>query len=220
MNHRINCRVVALVAVLAGVSAFAPAARAAISPTLSLDQSAGTKAGATLNLGLDLKFIDTGTDSPHDLAINLPPGLLADASRAGGSCLKAANVSGAACGVGSGAVTATPDPIPGVFNLPLSVSVPVTFYLVPSPAAGDLAGLAVEGLGEQIGSTGEIKLRPSGDPRGSAYRSISYCPINSRSPCRWWGRLTPRRSRSRKSRAHSTGSGIRRRARRRLRRSG
>ena len=166
MNHRINCRVVAFVAVLAGVSAFAPAARAAISPTLSLDQSAGTKAGATLNLGLDLKFTDTGTDSPHDLAINLPPGLLADASRDGGSCLKAANVSGTACEVGSGTVTATPDPIPGVFNLPLSVSVPVTFYLVPPPVAGDLAGLAVEGLGEQIGSTGEIRLRPSGDPQG------------------------------------------------------
>ena len=64
MNHRINSRVVAFVAVLAGVSAFAPTARAAISPTLSLDQSAGTKAGATLNLGLDLKFTDTGTDSP------------------------------------------------------------------------------------------------------------------------------------------------------------
>jgi hypothetical protein len=44
--------------------------------------------------------------------------------------------------------------------------VPVTFYLVPPPSAGDLAGLAVEGLGEQIGSTGEIKIRPSGDPAG------------------------------------------------------
>jgi hypothetical protein len=42
----------------------------------------------------------------------------------------------------------------------------VTFYLVPPPVAGDLAGLAVEGLGEQIGSTGEIKLRPTGDPSG------------------------------------------------------
>ncbi len=166
MNHRMNRRVVVLVAVLTGVSAFAPAARAAISPTLSLNQSAGTKAGATLNLGLDLKFTDTGTDSPHDLAINLPPGLLADASRDGGSCLKAANVSGTACQVGSGTVTATPDPIPGVLNLPLSVSVPVKFFLVPPPVAGDLAGVAVEGLGEQIGSTGEIRLRPSGDPQG------------------------------------------------------
>ncbi len=63
-------------------------------------------------------------------------------------------------------MTATPDPIPGVLNLPLSVSVPVGFYLVPPPASGDLAGLAVEGLGEQIGSTGAIRIRPTGDPDG------------------------------------------------------
>ena len=220
MNHRINCRVVAFVAVLAGVSAFAPTARAAISPTLSLDQSAGTKAGATLNLGLDLKFTDTGTDSPHDLAINLPPGLLADASRDGGSCLKAANVSGTACEVGSGTVTATPDPIPGVFNLPLSVSVPVTFYLVPPPAAGDLAGLAVEGLGEQIGSTGEIRLRPSGDPQGVGLSLDLVLPDQLPLTLPLVGTINQRRSRSRKSRAHSTGSGIRRRARRPRRRSG
>ncbi|MGH2893676.1 MAG: hypothetical protein ACRDPM_10495, partial [Solirubrobacteraceae bacterium] len=43
---------------------------------------------------------------------------------------------------------------------------PVTFYLVPPPAQGDLAGLAVEGLGEQIGPTGEIRVRPTGDPDG------------------------------------------------------
>ena len=46
------------------------------------------------------------------------------------------------------------------------MSVPVSFYLVPPPAAGDLAGLAVEGLGEQIGPTGDIRIRPSGDPAG------------------------------------------------------
>src|SRR5207302_4141367 len=98
--------------------------------------------------------------------IELPPGLLANASINGGACLKTADVSGSACQVGSGTVTAVPDPIPGVLNLPASVSVPVTFYLVPPPAAGDLAGLAVEGLGQQLGSTGEIKIRPTGDPAG------------------------------------------------------
>ncbi|HEY2439179.1 MAG TPA: hypothetical protein VGI07_03055, partial [Solirubrobacteraceae bacterium] len=77
-----------------------------------------------------------------------------------------ANVSGTACKVGSGTVTATADPIPGILNLPLPLSVPVTFYLVPPPAPGDLAGLAVEGLGEQIGSTGGIRIRPTGDPAG------------------------------------------------------
>ena len=144
----------------------APAALASTSPSLSLDQSAGKAAGSTANLGLDLKFTNTGTDSPDHLTINLPPGLLADASRNGGSCIKTAQVTGSACEVGSGTVTAEADPIPPLLNLPVPVSVPVTFYLVPPPAPGDLAGLAVEGLGEQLGSTGEIKVRPSGDPNG------------------------------------------------------
>src|SRR6185437_4037965 len=132
----------------------------------SLDQSAGRAAGSTANLGMDLKFTNTGTDSPKNLTINLPPGLLANASINGGSCLKTNNTSGTACEVGSGKVTAEADPIPPLLNLPVPVSVPVTFYLVPPPAAGDLAGLAVEGLGEQIGSTGDIKVRPTGDPHG------------------------------------------------------
>jgi hypothetical protein len=160
-------RRVLLFGVLAGTMAATGApAWGAVTPGISLDQSAGHAAGSTANLGLDLKFTNSGTDSPQHLTIDLPPGLLADASIDGGACLTTANVSGSTCQVGSGTVTATPDPIPGVLDLPFSVSVPVAFYLVPPPAAGDLAGLAVEGLGQQLGSTGEIKIRPSGDPAG------------------------------------------------------
>ena len=166
MRHSVHRHALAVVVVLTGSLALAPAASASITPTLALNQSAGRTAGSTANLGLDLKFADTGTDSPQALTLNLPPGLLANAAINGGACLRATNVSGTACEVGSGTVTATADPIPGLLNLPLPVSVPVTFYLVPPPAAGDLAGLAVEGLGEQIGSTGQIKVRPSGDPDG------------------------------------------------------
>jgi hypothetical protein len=137
-----------LLGVLAGTMAASTAsAWGSVTPTLSLDQSAGNAAGSMANLGLDLKFANTGTDSPQHLSINLPPGLLANASINGGACLKTADVSSGACQVGSGTVTATPDPIPGVLNLPASVSVPVAFDLVPPPAAGDLAGLAVEGSG-------------------------------------------------------------------------
>ncbi len=160
-------RRVLLFGVLAGTLAASTAsAWGSVTPTISLDQSAGNAAGSTANLGLDLKFANTGTDSPQHLTINLPPGLLANASINGGSCLQTADVSGAACQVGSGTVTATADPIPGVLSLPAPLSVPVAFYLVPPPAAGDLAGLAVEGLGQQLGSTGEIKVRPTGDPAG------------------------------------------------------
>jgi hypothetical protein len=166
MKHATCRRILTLSAVLAGLALLAPAAGASTSPALSLNQSAGKTAGSTRNLGLDLKFVNSGTDSPHNLSINLPPGLLANASMNGGACLRTANVSGTACKVGAGTVTATADPIPGILNLPLPLSVPVTFYLVPPPAPGDLAGLAVEGLGEQIGSTGGIRIRPSGDPSG------------------------------------------------------
>jgi hypothetical protein len=152
-------------AVVAGAATLAPAAGASTTPTMTLNQSAGEAAGSTANLGLDLKFANTGTDSPRDLDINLPPGLLANASIDGGACLKTTNVSGTTCRVGTGTVTATADPI-GLLNVPVPVSVSVSFYLVPPPAPGDLAGLAVEGLGEQIGSTGGIRIRPSGDPGG------------------------------------------------------
>ena len=144
--------------------AVAPAA-ASTGATLTLDQSAGKTAGSAADLGLDLKFTNTGTDSPRDLTIALPPGLLANASIDGGACLRTRDVSGSACRVGTGTVTATPDLV-GILNVPLPVSVPVDFYLVPPPASGDLAGLAVTGLGEQLGATGPIKIRPSGDPAG------------------------------------------------------
>ncbi len=175
MRQAMRRRALTVVVVLAGMAALAPVAAASITPTVSLNQSAGETAGSTANLGLDLKFADTGTDSPHNLTINLPPGLLANASINGGSCLKAANVSGSACQVGTGTVTATADPI-GLLNVPVPVSVPVNFYLVPPPAAGDLAGLAVEGLGEQIGSTGEIKIRPTGDPDGVGVKLLLVLP--------------------------------------------
>jgi hypothetical protein len=165
MRH-LTHRAIALTAALAVLLIFTAAADASITPSLRLDQSAGTAAGSTTNLGLDLTFADTGTDSPHHLTINLPPGLLANASINGGSCLKTATTSGSACQVGTGTVTATADPIPPLLNLPVPVSVPVSFYLVPPPAPGDLAGLAVQGLGEQIGPTGDIRVRPTGDPNG------------------------------------------------------
>ena len=77
MKTAMHRRVVTFLAVLAGVAALAPVAHASTSPALSLDQSAGTKAGSTLNLGLDLKFADTGTDSPRDLTIKRSPEFVA-----------------------------------------------------------------------------------------------------------------------------------------------
>jgi hypothetical protein len=144
---------------LSGVAALAPAAGAAITPTISLDQSAGKTAGSTANLGVDLQFAPTGSDSPQHMTLNLPPGLLANASINGGACLKTVDLDDTACQVGSGTVTAYAF---GTVPVPANV----TFDLVPPPAAGDLAGLAVNSNGTQIGATADIKVRPSGDPDG------------------------------------------------------
>ncbi len=132
---------------------------ASVAPTISLDQSAGRTAGSTANLGVDLKFAPSGSDSPDQMSLNLPPGLLANASTDGGACLVTADLNDSACEVGSGTVTAYAY---GTVPIPTNV----TFDLVPPPAAGDLAGLAVNSNGTQIGSTADIKVRPSGDPAG------------------------------------------------------
>ncbi|MGH2860759.1 MAG: hypothetical protein ACRDLT_04535 [Solirubrobacteraceae bacterium] len=146
---------------------FASGAQAAITPSLGLDQSAGTQAGASQNLSMDVKFNNAATypvsDTPEHLTINLPPGLLANADINGGACLTTADLSDTNCQVGTGTVTAYAG-AGGVGLVPLPTN--VTFDLVPPPAPGDLAGLAVNYNGNQIGSTADIKVRPSGDPDG------------------------------------------------------
>ncbi|HEX3690508.1 MAG TPA: hypothetical protein VHV28_12470 [Solirubrobacteraceae bacterium] len=142
-----------------GVAALAPTAGAAITPAISLDQSAGNTAGSTSDLGVDLTFAPTVTDSPDHMTLSLPPGLLANASIDGGSCLTRTDLDDSACQVGSGVVTAYAY---GTVPIPTSV----TFDLVPPPAAGDLAGLAVNSSGTQVGATADIRVRPSGDLNG------------------------------------------------------
>jgi hypothetical protein len=159
MSRRMGRLVLLGVLAVAATSALAPGAQASVAPSLTLDQSAGTTAGSSANLGVDLKFSSTAGDSPKQLTMNLPPGLLANASINGGACLASADLEDSACEVGSGVVTA---------NLLGTIPVPaqVTFDLVPPPAPGDLAGLAVNSNGTQIGTTGDIRIRPSGDPAG------------------------------------------------------
>jgi hypothetical protein len=150
--------------VVGAVALLAPSAQASITPTLTLDQSAGTQAGGTENLGMDLTFGPANpvvvSDSPDVMTINLPPGLLANASIDNGACLTTTDLSDTNCQVGTGSVTAYP------LGLLVPLTVDVTFDLVPPPAPGDLAGLAVNMNDQQIGSTAGIKVRPSGDPDG------------------------------------------------------
>ncbi|HET7048667.1 MAG TPA: hypothetical protein VFI54_10410 [Solirubrobacteraceae bacterium] len=150
----------------------APAASASVTPALSLDQSGGTQAASTVPLGMNFTFSPTGGDSPKDLTIGLPAGLLADASINGGACLQSSTPT-PACQVGSGTVTAT-----GLGVLPVTGQ--VAFDLVAPPKQGDLAGLALMvtllGQTSQLGSPGEIAVRPVTDPAGFGL-NISFANI-------------------------------------------
>ncbi|HEX3615191.1 MAG TPA: hypothetical protein VHU61_01545 [Solirubrobacteraceae bacterium] len=158
----------ALVVLAAAV--FAAGAQATTTAKVTLDQGAGTQAGAFQNLGMDIKFTNSSGDTPDAMTITLPPGLLANSSINGGQCLQEVDLSDDNCQVGSGTVTAYPlDSI-----IPLATS--VTFDLVKPPAPGDLAGLAVNMGGTQIGTTGDIKVRPSGDPSGVGLSIVLALP--------------------------------------------
>jgi hypothetical protein len=164
--HSISRRVIAGLAMVLGSAAIAPAASATIMPTVTLDQSAGKVAGSTANLGMDLKFAPTGTDSPKDLTLTLPAGLLANASIDGGACLKSATPV-AACQVGSGSVIATENVL-----VPVALTLNATFDLVAPPSPGDLAGLAVlvtdplSGQPAVLGTPAAISVRSSSDQAG------------------------------------------------------
>ena len=159
MGRHVRWVVLACVVAATALAGLAPSAGAAITPTISLDQSAGSAAGSTSNLGVDLKFAPSGSDSPDHLTLSLPAGLLANASIDNGACLTTTDLNDTACQVGSGTVTAYAF---GTVPIPTNV----TFDLVPPPAPGDLAGLAVNSSGTQVGATADIKVRPSGDPAG------------------------------------------------------
>jgi hypothetical protein len=161
--HALARRVLVSLIVGAGMLVVTPAALGALAPTMTLDQSAGTQAGATLPLGMDMKFAPTGSDSPKDLTISLPDGLLASASIDGGACLHTTTAT-PKCQVGSGTANAN------LLSL-LAQSVPLKFYLVAPPKAGDLAGLITMATlplvgTSQLGSAADIVIRSASDPRG------------------------------------------------------
>ena len=170
-TQTIRRRILAALSVVLALAVLASAASASIAPvTVTLDQSAGTAAGSTANLGMDLKFTPTGTDSVKDLTLALPAGLLANASIDRGACLKSSTPIGA-CQVGTGTVTATAHAL-----IPVSLTLPTTFDLIAPPKPGDLAGLALLVAGSQLGSAAEITVRPSTDPAGVGL-DISFAGI-------------------------------------------
>lgn len=151
---------------LAGTAALAPAASAAIgTPTLALTPSSAA-AASTGNLGTDIKFSPSGGDSVKNLALQLPAGLIANASVDNGACLDSSSLQ-AACVVGTGTVTATENIL-----VPIPLSLPAEFTLVKPPSPSDLAGLAVSvkdpisGSYQPLGAPADVVVRPMSDPAG------------------------------------------------------
>lgn len=159
MWHGMRGRALTGIVVLAGLMGVVPAASASVSASMSVTSATPVTAGSNGTLGLDLKFSPSSGDAPDQVTLNLPPGVLANASIDHGQCLKTTDTTDSACQIGSGVVTAN------ALGTPLPT--PVDFYLVPPPAAGDLAGLEVTTTqGDQVGTTNAIVIRPSGNPDG------------------------------------------------------
>jgi hypothetical protein len=148
-----------------GLAVLAPAASATITPSLTLDQSGGTQAGSSVALTTDISFSPSTKDSVKNLTEILPPGLLSNASIDGGQCIKtvppATGLPPSACKIGTGQASVL---VSGVLN----TTQPLSLYLVRPPHSADLAGIAIytDNTSTQLGKTGDVSLRPSGDPAG------------------------------------------------------
>lgn len=156
---------------LAGAALAAPASASIGQPSVTLTPSSAT-AASTGDLGVDVKFSPTSGDSTKDLALELPPGLIANASIDQGTCVHI-SVPTSACQVGTGTLTAT------ALGL-LPVKLPATFDLVSPPRPGDLGGLVVvvnnpltiKKQPVQLGTAADITLRPATDPAGMGLNII------------------------------------------------
>ncbi len=160
MSYRRFRRLALPALVVLGVLVSASGASAAITPSISSTTATPLTAGGTGNVELTLKFAPTSTDSPKDLTLNLPPGLLTNAAIDSGGCLQTTDIQSSTCQIGSGIVVAN------LAGIAFGVQTPVSFFLVPPPSPNDLAGLAVASSGTEIGTVAPIVIRPSSDPDG------------------------------------------------------
>ena len=165
MNHRRLRLFVLALGVSAGFAHRGCRASATIAPTLTLNQSAGTQAGVSQNLGASVTFNPSTGDSPKDISLILPAGLLANVSVDGGACI-ASSTPITACQIGTG--TAVADG---------AIDVPATFDLVAPPAPGDVAGLQLLLDGTAAGTPADLILLADRRPqRRRAGRGLPHVP--------------------------------------------
>jgi hypothetical protein len=128
-------------------------ASATITPTLTLTPTT-LPAGTTHTLGLNLSFAPSLGDSPTNLDVALPAGLVLNANLGGGACLTSA-APAAGCELASGTATTT-------VLLPESMSL----WLVKPPSPLDIAGAAlVSGANptDAVQATADVTLRTTPD---------------------------------------------------------
>lgn len=158
-----TCSILAALVAAIAFAVIAPAASASISPTMTLSDTSSA-AGSSTNLTIDVQFSPSSGDSPKDLTVLLPPGLLSNAAIDGGACLSNTSTTPvAACQVGTGTVTAA-----GLGILPITGT--LAFDLVAPPKPGDLAGVAafltLLGSTSELGSPADVTVRPPGSADG------------------------------------------------------
>ena len=146
----------ALVGLVTTAAVLALPAVAAAAPLLTVTQST-TTAGTS---PATVTFNSTFTSAPNDVTFALPAGLLANANQGGGACLAATTLT-TACQVGSGTVTSGAGP-----------AAPVNLYLVPAPAAGDAAGVALV-QGSTTLSTAAVTVRSTDGGLNVAFSNLS-----------------------------------------------
>ena len=129
------------------------AASATITPTLTLTPTS-LPAGATRALALDLSFAPSLGDSPTNLDLAFPAGLVLNANLGGGACLTSATPA-AGCELASGTATTT-------FLVPEGMSL----WLVRPPSPLDIAGAALvfgAGPAGPVQATADLTLRTTPD---------------------------------------------------------
>ncbi|HTA33519.1 MAG TPA: hypothetical protein VK721_08855 [Solirubrobacteraceae bacterium] len=116
----------------AAVIAICPAlAQAVLTPTLTLEQGAGTTAGTSPATGFNINFNPRlGVDSVKNLTIAFPPGFLLNLGMNSGECVTA-SAPNPLCVLGTGTINSTK-----------GLATPVTLYLVAPPTLANVAGIA------------------------------------------------------------------------------
>lgn len=116
----------------AAVIAISPAlAQAVLTPTLTLEQGAGTTAGTSPATGFNINFNPRlGVDSVKNLTIGFPPGFLLNLDMNSGECVTS-SAPNPLCVLGTGMIHST-----------TGIATPVTLYLVAPPSLANVAGIA------------------------------------------------------------------------------